>query len=172
MNTQKDCLFLVPKHKPKELIPLSTQLYQIQQQAQQQTFEEISPLHTTLWPDNIELQDNNFLELYPPSSTSETSLFQQVPIFEHNIIDNTSFDELTIDKTDETLEVYDDKDLQLVPANVSNTLTYHQLPGAKQLQFIISLSPQVLQLLDANISQQLSILCNTTNLHNVQLTIV
>ena len=127
----------MPKDRPKKLVPLSTQFYQTQQQAQQQALEESSPLHATVWPDNIELQNNNFLEPYPPASTSETSLFQQVPIFEHNNTDNITLNELTIDKTDETLEVHDDKSLQLVPANVSNTLAYHQLPGAKQLQFII-----------------------------------
>ena len=77
----KGLLVLVPKDKPKELIPLSTQFYQIQQQAQQQALEENSPVHTTIWPDNIELQDDNFLQLYPTTPTSETSLFQQVPIF-------------------------------------------------------------------------------------------
>ena len=40
------------------------------------------PVHTTIWPDNIELQDDDFLQLYPTTPTSETSLFQQVPIFE------------------------------------------------------------------------------------------
>ena len=75
MNTQKNHLLLVPKDKPKELVPLSTQFYQIQQQVQQQDLEESSPLHATIQPDNIELQDNDFLELYPPAPTSETSLF-------------------------------------------------------------------------------------------------
>ena len=74
MNTQKDHLFLVPKDKPKELIPLSTQFYQIQQ-AQQQALEENLPIHTTIWPDNIELQDNDSPQLYSTTPTSETSLF-------------------------------------------------------------------------------------------------
>ena len=161
---KKDHLFLVPKDKPKKLIPLSTQFYQIQQQAQQQALEENSPVHTAIQPDNIELQHDSFLQLYPTTPTSETSLFQQVPIFEHNSIDNITTNDSVTDQTDEPLEVHDDKSLQLVPASVSNTLTYHQFPGAKQLQFIISLSPQISQLLDANIPQQISILCNTTNL--------
>ena len=50
-----------------------------------------------------------------------------------------------------------DHSLALVPANVSNTLAYHQLQRATQSQFIISLIPEVSQLLDSNIPQ-LSIL--------------
>ena len=62
MNTRKNPLFLVPKDKPKEPIPLSTQFYQIQQQAQQQILQETVPLHTTIQPNNIELQDHNLLQ--------------------------------------------------------------------------------------------------------------
>ena len=47
--------------------------------------------------------------------------------------------------------------------------SYHQLQGATQLQFIISLSPEIVQLLDSNIPQQLSTLYNTINIHNSQL---
>ena len=64
------------------------QFYQIQQQAWQQALEENLPIHTTIWPDNIELQDNDLSELYSTTPTLETLLFQQVPIFEHNNIDN------------------------------------------------------------------------------------
>ena len=142
------------------------QFYQIQQQAQQQALEENLPIHTTIWPDNIELQDDDLSELYSTTPTSETSLFQKVPIFEHSNIDNIIINDSVNDQTGEPLEIHDDNSLQLVPASVSNTLAYHQLPGAKQLQFIISLSPQISQLLDANIPQQLSILCNMTNLQN------
>ena len=81
-------------------------------------------------------QDNNFLQLYPTTPTSETSLFQQVPIFEHNHIDNIITNDSVIDQTDEPLDVHDDDSLHLIPASVSNTLAYHQLPGAKQSQFI------------------------------------
>ena len=88
MNTQKDNLFLVPKDKPKELIPLSTQFYQIQQQAQQQVLQESIPLHTTIQLSNIELQDNNFLQSFSPIPTTETSQFQQVLIFEYDNTDN------------------------------------------------------------------------------------
>ena len=45
-----------------------------------------------------------------------------------------------------------------------NTLTYHQLQGAKQLQVIISLSPETVQLLDSNIPHQLSISYNSINI--------
>ena len=112
MNTQKDHLFLVPKDKTKELVPLSTQFYQIQQ-AQQQAPEENSPIHTTIWPDNIELQNNNFLQLYPTTPTSETLLFQQVPIFEHNNIDNIIRNDSVTDQIDEPLEVHDDNSYNL-----------------------------------------------------------
>ena len=120
----------MPKDKPKELVPLSTQFYQIQQQAQQQAIEENLPIHTTIWPDNIELQDDNFPEPYSTMPTLETSLFQQVPIFEHNNINNIITNDLVTNQTDQLLEIHDDNSLQLVPASVSNTLAYHQLPGA------------------------------------------
>ena len=86
----------MPKDKPKELIPLLTQFYQIQQQAQQQVLEETVPIHTTIQPNNIELQDNNLLQPYLSTPTSETSLFQQVPILEYDNIDNTILDETSV----------------------------------------------------------------------------
>ena len=76
------------------------------------------------------LQDNNFPEPYSTTPTSETLLFQQVPIFEHNNIDNIITNDSVTDQTDEPLEIHDDNSLQLVPASVSNTPAYHQLPGA------------------------------------------
>ena len=159
----------MPKDKPKELIPLLTQIYQIQQQAQQQVLQESIPIHTTIQPNNIELQDNNLLQPFPSTSTLETLQFQQVPIFEYDNIDNTVLDEKSVEQINESFKTQDNQSLALVPANVSNTLTYHQLQGATQLQFIISLSPEISQLLDSNIPHQLSILYNTTNIHNAQL---
>ena len=38
-----------------------------------------------------------------------------------------------------------DQQLALVTGNESNALVYHQLPGATQSQFIISLDPQISQ---------------------------
>ena len=90
----------MPKDKPKELIPLSTQFYQIQQQAQQQVLQESIPLHTTIQLSNIELQDDNFLQSFPPIPTAETSQFQHVPIFEYDNIDNMVLDEKSIEQTD------------------------------------------------------------------------
>ena len=90
--------------------------------------------------------------------------------YQHNNINNIITNDSITDQTDELLEIHDDNSSQRVPASVSNTLAYHQLPGAKQSQVIISLSPQISQLLDANIPQQLNILCNTPNLQNAQLT--
>ena len=100
---------------------------------------------------------------------SETPHFQQVPIFEYDNIDHTVLDENFIEEINELLIMQDDHSLVLVPAIVSNTLTYHQLQGPTQSQFIISLSPEVSQLLDSNIPQQLSISYNATNIHNTQL---
>ena len=159
----------MPNDKPKELIPLSTQFYQIQQQAQQQVLQESIPLHTTIQLSNIELQDDNLLQSFPPIPTAETSKFQQVPIFEFDNIDNTVLDKNSVEQTDESFKNQDSDSLALIPANVSNTLTYHQLQGVTQLQFIISLSQEISQLLDSNIPHQLSISYNTTNIHNVQL---
>ena len=78
-------------------------------------------------------------------------------------------DEKSIEQTDESFKNQDTDSLALVPTNVSNTLTYHQLQGITQSQFIISLSPEISQLLDSNIPHQLSISYNTTNTHNTQL---
>ena len=132
--------------------------------------QESIPLHTTIQLSNIELQDNNLLQPFPPIPTAETSQFQQVPIFEYDNIDNTVLDEKSVEQTDESFKNQDSDSLALVPANVSNALTYHQLQGVTQLQFIISLSPEISQLLDSNIPNQLSISYNTTNIHNAQLT--
>ena len=98
--------------------------------------------------------------------TSEIPPFQQVPIFEYDSIDNNIDEEAYVEQNNEQSIVQDNNNLAIVPVNVLNTLTYHQLQGATQSQFIISLSPEIVQLLDSNISQQLSILYNTTNTHN------
>ena len=127
MNTWKDCLFLVPKGKPKEQIPLSMQFYQIQQQAQQWAIEETAPLHATIQSNNIELQDDLLLQPCLSTPTPETPQFQQVPIFEYDNIDNTVSDEKLLEQTNESLIVQDDHSSALVPHNVSNTLAYHQL---------------------------------------------
>ena len=62
-----------------------------------------------------------------------------------------------LNKQTESFKNQDTDSLALVPANVSNVLTYHQLQGVTQSQFIISLSPEISQLLDSNIPHQLSI---------------
>ena len=72
----------------------------------------------------------------------------------------------SVEQNNEQSIVQDNISLVIVPANVLNTLTYHQLQGPTQLQFIISLSPKIAQLLDSNIPQQLSISYNTTNIDN------
>ena len=63
--------------------------------------------------------------------TSETSVFQQVPIFEHNNIDDIIINDSVNDETDEPLEIHDDKSFNLHLPVPQNTLAYHQLPGAK-----------------------------------------
>ena len=136
---------------------------------QQQALEETTPIHTTIQLNNIELQYTKLLQPYPTSPTSETSPFQQVPIFEYDNIDYTVSEEKSTDEMNEPLIIQDDHSLALVPANASNTLAYHQLQGGTQSQFIISLSLEVSQLLDSNIPQQLSISYNPTNTHNTQL---
>ena len=45
--------------------------------------------------------------------TSETSVFQQVPIFEHNNIDDIIINDSVNDETDEPLEIHDDKSFNL-----------------------------------------------------------
>ena len=78
----------MPKDKPQEPILLSTQFYQIQQQAQQRVLEEAAPLHTTIQPNNIILQDSNLLQSHLTTPMSEILQFQQVPIFEYDSTDN------------------------------------------------------------------------------------
>ena len=78
-------------------------------------------------------------------------------------------DEKYIEQTDELFKNQGTDSLPLVPANVSTALAYHQLQGITQSQLIISLSPEISQLLDSNIPHQLSISYNTTNTHIAQL---
>ena len=153
----------MPKDKPQGPIPLSAQFQQIQQQAQQRVLEEAVPLHTTIKPDNIVLQDNDLLQPHLAPSLPE---IPQVPIFKYDSTDNNIDEDIHIEQDNQQLTVQDNNSLAIVPANVLNTLAYHQLQGATQSQFIISLSPEMAQLLDSHIPQQFSFLYNTTNINN------
>ena len=61
--------------------------------------QESVPLHTTIQPNNIKLQDDNFLQPLLSTPTVESSQFQQVPIFEYDNIDNTELDEKSVEHT-------------------------------------------------------------------------
>ena len=115
------------------------------------------PTKSSIQPDKIVLQDSNLLQLHLATPTSEVPSFQQVPIFVYDSIDNNIDEEAYVEQNNEQLIVQDNSNLAIVPVNVSNTLTDHQLQVETQSQFIISLSPEIAQLLDSNISQQLSI---------------
>ena len=159
----------MPKDKPQKSAPLSEQFQQIQQQAQQRALEETAPLHTMTKPNNIELQDNHLLQPYLAPPTPEIPHFKQVPLFDSDSFDNNIDKDIFVQQNQEHLIDQYNKSLAIVPANVLNTLAYHQLQGATQSQFIISLSPEIVQLLDSNIPHQLSILYNTNNIESSSL---
>ena len=74
-----------------------------------------------------------------------------------------------LELTNNFLDSDDEYNSIVIPTSVSNTLTYPQLQGVTQSQFIIGLDSKILHLLDSVIPHQLNITYNNTNRHNSQM---
>ena len=152
-DTSKDHLLLKPKEK---LTPV--QFEQIQQEARQQTLDNLAVNHTSKFFDNIQIKEDQLLLLCPTAPPEEIQQFQKVPFIVQPVNNNI--------KHENESHAQEIQSQALVTANALNSHAYHPFSGATQSQFIITLDPLISQILQSSILQQLHIGFNGMNIDN------